>query len=243
MVYMMGKNPAFQFYPSDWQRDMIEHPLEVEGFWIRICCLLWWSPTRGSATKPANIWANIAAISPQKCRLLFAYLLKHNIADIEIDNDVYKVTSRRMVRDDYIRKIRSEAGSLGGNPNIKGYPKDKNLVKQNTDKPEGYLVKLNPTPSSSSSTTKIKYTPDFLSFWSAYPNKKDKVDAFKAWQKTNGARPVLAVLLMAIQTQAQWRATAKPGEFRPEWKHPSTWLNKGSWADEIEIKANDPFKD
>ncbi|RPJ11830.1 MAG: hypothetical protein EHM36_00700 [Deltaproteobacteria bacterium] len=152
----MGKNPAFQFYPSDWARDMIEHPLEVEGFWIRICCILWWSPTRGTATKPANIWAKTAAVSAQKCRVLFAYLHKQNIADVEVDNDVYKVTSRRMVRDEHIRNIRSIAGSLGGNPKIKGYPKSESLVNQNTKESLNSLVKLNPTPSSSSSSSNKK---------------------------------------------------------------------------------------
>jgi len=27
----MGKNPAFQFYPNDWARDLEEHTLEIEG--------------------------------------------------------------------------------------------------------------------------------------------------------------------------------------------------------------------
>lgn len=180
----MGKNPAFQFYPGDWSRDMIEHPLEVEGFWIRVCCILWWAPARGSATKPANIWAKTTAVSAQKCRSLFDYLHKQNIADVEIDNDTYKVTSRRMVRDEHIRNVRSLAGSLGGNPKIKGYPKSENLVKQNTlNQPES-LVKQNPTPSSSSSssTTKIKtykgFSPPDMSDVLAYcQERKNQVNS------------------------------------------------------------------
>lgn len=153
----MGKNPAFQFYPADWTRDLHEHPLEVEGFWIRVCCQLWWSETRGSLTKSLSKWSRITGISSRKCKLLFAYLLKQNIADIQIDNNTYTVTSRRMVRDEHIRHVRSLAGSLGGNPNIKGYPITSDLLKQNNDKTEQSLVKLNLTPSSSSSTIKKEY--------------------------------------------------------------------------------------
>jgi len=63
-----------------------------------------------------------------------------------------------MVRDEHIRKVRSLAGSLGGNPKIKGYPKSTNLVKQTPPQTQETLVKQIPTPSSSvllSSTTKI----------------------------------------------------------------------------------------
>ena len=165
---------------------MIEHPLEVEGFWIRVCCILWWSPTRGSATKPANIWAKSTAVSPQKCRLLFDYLLKQNIADVQVDNDTYTVTSRRMVRDEHIRKVRSIAGSLGGNPNVKGNAKTESLVKQNGEELDESLVKQKPTPSSSSSssTTKNKakkpaaefILPDWIppETWDAYLLVRDK---------------------------------------------------------------------
>ena len=80
------------------------------------------------------------------------------------------------------------------------------------------------------------YPQEFLRFWSAYPNKKDKADALKAWKKRNGTMPDVETLLTAIEAQKEWRARAGPNEFRPEWKHPATWLNKGSWEDEVEIK-------
>jgi hypothetical protein len=78
------------------------------------------------------------------------------------------------------------------------------------------------------------YTPDFEIFYKAYPNRKDKSDAWKAWSKRNGSLPPLQTILEAIENQIAWRANAKPGEFRPVWKNPSTWINKGSWEDEIE---------
>ena len=76
----------------------------------------------------------------------------------------------------------------------------------------------------------------FNQFYTAYPNKKARSEALKAWNKLNGTLPTIEVLLEAIEKQKAWRASAKEGEFRPEWKHPSTWLNKGCWADEVESK-------
>jgi len=78
------------------------------------------------------------------------------------------------------------------------------------------------------------YTEEFLNFWDAYPNRIGKAPAFKSWN--NNGRPSLEVILSAIKTQKTWRANKKPGEFRPEWKNPSTWLNQKSWEDEVEIE-------
>jgi len=54
----------------------------------------------------------------------------------------------------------------------------------------------------------------------------------KCWKKINGTRPPIEKLLEAIRKQIEWRNNAN-GEFRPEWKNPATWLNKGCWDDEL----------
>jgi len=72
----------------------------------------------------------------------------------------------------------------------------------------------------------------FSLFWKLYPNKKEPKAALKAWEKSKGSRPPIEKILEAIQKQIEWRQNAN-GEFRPEWKHPATWLNKGCWDDEI----------
>ena len=89
-----------------------------------------------------------------------------------------------------------------------------------------------------------EHSADFQVFYKAYPNKKDPDDAWRAWTKRNGDRPELDRILAAIERQIAWRKTAKPGEFRPEWKNPATWLSKGSWADEVQIeeKIIDPVE-
>jgi phage replication O-like protein O len=78
--------------------------------------------------------------------------------------------------------------------------------------------------------TKETYSEDFLIFWKEYPLKAAKIDAYKSWNKMNGQRPELSEILLAIKRQKDWRLSAD-GAFRPEWKHPSVWLNKGCWED------------
>ncbi len=146
----MGKNPAFQFYPSDWSRDLEEHPLEIEGAWIRICCKLWWEETRGRSTKKIENWARILREKNKKTMQIISYLDKQNIADVLIENDDITISCRRMIKDEYIRNIRACAGSKGGNPAL--LKKDVCLSKEN---------KQNPTPSSSVllSSTSVLSTP------------------------------------------------------------------------------------
>jgi len=76
---------------------------------------------------------------------------------------------------------------------------------------------------------------DFDAFWSAYPKKRDKGSALKAWKKINGTRPPIATILESIKKQKQsadW--TKDNGQFIP---YPATWLNGQRWEDEIEVVA------
>jgi len=102
----MGKNPAFQFYPGDWSRDLEEHPLEIEGAWIRICCKLWWSDTKGKLTKTIPQWARILREPEEKTGLILGYIEKEKIGDIFRDsNGNVTIESRRMIKDDRGREL------------------------------------------------------------------------------------------------------------------------------------------
>lgn len=77
-----------------------------------------------------------------------------------------------------------------------------------------------------------EYSIDFIEFWKSYPNRIGKDAAWGAWQKRNGDRPPVEQIIQAIKDQKEWRESARQGEFRPEWKNPSTWINQGCWNDE-----------
>ena len=84
------------------------------------------------------------------------------------------------------------------------------------------------------------YTSDFEKFWSVYPKKINKKKSFETWQKMNGTRPSLDVVLKSVRgwtNSKDWKKDG--GQFIP---HPTTWLNGHRWEDEqIKISNdNDP---
>lgn len=75
-------------------------------------------------------------------------------------------------------------------------------------------------------------TPDFIEFWNAYPNKKNKMEARTAFAKVDVP---LQVLLDSIETQKHSKQWIKDdGEYIPL---ASTWLNKRRWEDVMEVKV------
>jgi hypothetical protein len=162
------KPPAFQFYPSDWQRDMDDYPLEIEGAWIRICCRLYWSG--GVATKTLEEWSRILREKPRKTLLIFDFFLAKNICDLVNQNGSITITSRRIVRDEHIRNIRRLSGSMGGNPILKKTENEENLVNQ--------TVNQKPTPSSSSSSSPSPSPKDIKDFRHTIPPEIDDVKRY-----------------------------------------------------------------
>jgi hypothetical protein len=226
----MGKQPAFQFYPGDWTRDLDDQDLEVEGAWIRICCRLWWSETRGEMTKPLKEWARILRKTERKTKEILKILIEKRIASGSLlDNQSVNLISRRMKRDAEISQIRYRVGLLGGNPALK----KQEIILDNQTSNQSVRS------SSSSSTTKKTYTSDFLKFYSAYPNKKAKRAAYKAWCGLNGVRPNIDELISIIELQKRSPDWVKEGgRFIP---HPATWLRAGRWEDEIKPARTSPF--
>jgi uncharacterized protein YdaU (DUF1376 family) len=73
---------------------------------------------------------------------------------------------------------------------------------------------------------------DFDIFWEAYPKKKKKEDARKAWNTT---RPNIEVVLKALQWQKQspeWFKQA--GQFIP---YPASWIRSHAWEDEPSVSV------
>jgi hypothetical protein len=179
----IGKNPAFQFYPSDWTRDMEEHPLEIEGAWIRILCRLWWSDTPGQLTKSLTSWSRSLRIHHNTLLKTLRYIGDKGIGKVEIEGDVITVVNRRMVRDHEIRVLRSKAGTLGGNPNFEKGKGNPYYKKDNISKIDNQ--KITPSSSSSSSTTKnnkhggtgIFHPPDLESVTAYCLERNNSVDS------------------------------------------------------------------
>lgn len=84
----------------------------------------------------------------------------------------------------------------------------------------------------------------FEEFWKAYPKKKAKDDAKRAFDKRKPDRALVDSMLAAIRLQSRSMDWVKDsGQFIP---YPASWLNSGSWQDSevvapfAEIKGPDP---
>jgi len=101
--------------------------------------------------------------------------------------------------------------------------------------PKRALTKLNLTELNSTELNRTALTRSedlFASFWSAYPKKKSKADAEKAWRKLAPSPELSQRILASIAAQrgsVDWQKDR--GQFIP---YPASWLNARRWEDEVE---------
>lgn len=77
----------------------------------------------------------------------------------------------------------------------------------------------------------------FDAFWAAYPKRKSKGAAEKAWRSINPDELLFGTILAAVdraKTQPDWRKDG--GQFIP---YPATWLNRKGWEDEVAQPATE----
>jgi len=73
----------------------------------------------------------------------------------------------------------------------------------------------------------------FGGFWTAYPRKKAKGDAEKAWKQIGGAERTEAILAGLKTSKADWTNRA-PDKI----PYPATWLRARGWEDEPDSQAD-----
>jgi len=79
----------------------------------------------------------------------------------------------------------------------------------------------------------------FSAFWNAYPRKKSRGQAEKAWKRLSPDGALMALILDAVErakTSVDWRRDG--GKFIP---YPATWLNARGWEDELQPTIKEEF--
>lgn len=143
------KRPSFQFYPSDWLRDTALRTCSTgaRGLWMDMICFMHEGNPYGylKVGNKVILSKDLARMVGEDLRLVEEWLEElHEAGVYDIDDGA--ICSRRMIRDENLRKIRAEGGKLGGNPKLKDNNKDNLDVKQ----------KQTPSSTSSSSSTSTK---------------------------------------------------------------------------------------
>lgn len=148
------KRPSFQFYPSDWRKDMALQSCSVaaRGLWVDMLCIAHECEPYGHLTvngRPmtAAQVGRHTGLTERECVKLIAELEDAGVFSRTDDGAIY---SRRMVADEDLRQRRAKGGEGGSEYGIKGAEHGKKGGRppkaRGVSKPP-----LNPPPSSSSS--------------------------------------------------------------------------------------------
>lgn len=222
------KRPSFQFYPADWLTDAALRMVSIgaRGLWIDMLCLMHQGSEYGylKVNNKVILSTNLARMVGATLQEVEGWLEELSSAGVYSTDDDGCIYSRRMIRDEEVRLARAAGGVLGGNPNLK-----KDNLKPN----------LKPTPSSSSSSSSssskinkakdLNYDdyPEFLEFWSAYPNKDSKYKALEIWAKEKP--PIQQILNSLVWQKESKKWNDKDGLYIPM---ATTYLNQKRWQDE-----------
>jgi hypothetical protein len=85
----------------------------------------------------------------------------------------------------------------------------------------------------------VDFSPGFLAFWSLYPRRLKKRDAFRAWLDLNPDADLEARMLDACRLQAKHVWPGTEARFIP---YPASWLRAGRWEDEITPTAKEDLR-
>lgn len=105
MTEVMGKLPAFQFYPADWMQDTRPLSLAAKGAWIDLLCAMWRSQTRGTLTLSLMGYSRLIGATVDQTTSVIKELTDMQICNIVTNsNGDVTLTSRRMAREERIRE-------------------------------------------------------------------------------------------------------------------------------------------
>lgn len=244
--------PYIPLYVQDFMTDekLNECSAESTGVYIRIMCLMHKSQEYGTILLQQKYQQSDSNIKN------FAYKLQrhmpYDVATIEralhelvneevlhLDNNV--LSQKRMVKDGELSLIRANAGKKGGqqtSARAKQAAKSvanisaNNVAKSVASTEDEYAYEIEVESEVKGTKKRMTYDdPGFQAFWSAYPNKKAKLAALKAFTKLKPDTALLDEMLKAIATQKQWAQWQKDnGQYIPM---PTTWLNQRRWEDEL----------
>ncbi|WP_133130222.1 hypothetical protein [Legionella yabuuchiae] len=75
----------------------------------------------------------------------------------------------------------------------------------------------------------------FEKFWTLYPQKKNRGQAFDVFVKLNPSEDLFKQIITAIQAQIKnHHELVAAGHWVPKWKYPANWLLQQCWLEEIE---------
>ncbi|MCF7811580.1 hypothetical protein K9N50_11395 [bacterium] len=117
------KRPSFAFYPADWLNDikLQSCSLSAQGLLVNLMCLMHQSDPYGylliNGIIPSN--KDVSHLLRLHHKTYQAGLKELLLYGVLCQKENGTIFSKRMIQDEHIRLVRSEAGKLGGSPLLK----------------------------------------------------------------------------------------------------------------------------
>jgi len=224
----MKKNgPAFQLYAADFYMDTASWTIEEVGIYTRLLFYQW---VNGSIPMDEKRLSRIAGCSPKsfpkwwdQVKLKFSPRDNENLVNLRLEET--------RIQQEEFRNMRVLGGKMTA---------EKRWGKKIDDSSANSSANSSGVALQSSSSTSINNTPltprkkrgdeydeDFKTFWSEYPKKAKKPNAYREWKKLGSRRPEIGIILAAIRNQLTWRSWIEG--YIPD---PERWLKNERWMDE-----------
>lgn len=248
----LRNQPYFPLYVQDLLTDekLIECSAEAHGVYLRLLCIMHKSNPYGTILlrqkdqQSAQQVKNFATKLDK--HLPFSFEVIENALNELIEQDVIqiydaKLSQKRMVRDNEISLLRSEAGKKGGFATAKKSAKHTAKELANSENENEYENESEIVIENKNEELKSEFEKARISF----PGTKRGLDTeFENFRKKHKDwKEVLSQLHGAIDKQKKMRQELKRMEsFVPEWKHFKTWINQRCWEDETELPEDEEMK-
>ena len=226
--------PYLPLYIQDYLTDekLNECSPATQGVYIKLLCVLHKMEEYGTillkqSDKQSNKQTKNFAIKFAKQITFPVETIEEALVEL-LDNGVMSLDGdilfqKRMVKDNKLSIIRAESGKKGGETTWKKPSFAKANAKAKTI-----------ANSESEYENESIYNDAFNKFWEAYPKKRSKGQAEKAFKKLKPDDLLLKTILEKIELLKltdDWKKDK--GQFIP---YPATWLNAKGWEDEIEAE-------
>lgn len=205
--------PFFKFYPSKWLEGDIRFSAAHEQGAFMCACV--------------DYWVNNGVLSIARLKHRYGdaidALINQGILKVKDENIVIEFLDEQLADIENQSKINSHNGSKGA---AVRWRKDGEAMARDgrEDKIREDKIRSNAQPGAAVVNL-------FVLFWAAYPKKKSKGDAEKAWK---AIKPDLKLTNRMIDKINQLKKTPEwtkdGGQFIP---YPATWLRAKGWEDEV----------